>query len=112
MAIDFQTKTPRKLLNTFKKAIKDGHVTTWSCDKDNDFTHTPDQWAHQAWLRPNIIENTALTLNIMAPVDGTVSSEAYAVYHGRFIEAMLAHCDSLFTEAKASALPTTDDKVA
>ena len=111
MAIHFETKTPRKLLKAFKKAIDDGHVVTWSYDKDGDFTHTPEQWAHKAWLTPKVIENTRLTLTIIVPVDDTLSSEAYAVYHGRFIEAMLAHCDGLFTEGKVSAMPIADDKV-
>jgi hypothetical protein len=112
MAIHFETKTPNKLLKAFKKAIDDGHVVTWSYDKDGDFTHTPDQWANQAWLRPTVTPETRLTLFIVAPIDTTISSEAYAVYHGRFIEAMLVHCDSLFIESRASSMPTDDDKVA
>jgi hypothetical protein len=111
MALYFQTKTPNKLLNAFKKAIKDGHVVTWSCDDDGDFTHTPDEWAHQAWLRPTVTKEEQLSFSILAPTDSTVSSEAYAVYHGRFIESMLAHCDALFNTARATAMPEGDDKV-
>jgi hypothetical protein len=111
MAIYFETKTPNKLLKTFKKAIDDGHVVTWSCDGDGDFTHTPDQWAHQAWLRPAVTTGKQLSFSILAPTDSKVSSEAYAVYHGRFIESMLAHCDTLFTDARATAMPAGDDKV-
>ncbi len=112
MAIFFETNTPRKLLNAFKKAIDDGHIDTWSYDKEGDFTHTPEQWVHKAWLIPKVIEKERLLLNIVGPTDDTVSTEAYAVYHGRFIEAMLAHCDSLFAEGKASSMPSGDDKVA
>lgn len=112
MAIFLETKTPRKLLKAFKKAIDDRHIETWSYDKDGDFTHTPEQWARKAWLRPKVIENERLLLNILSPTDETVSTEVYAVYHGRFIEAMLAHCDSLFVEGKASSLPIDGDKVA
>jgi hypothetical protein len=43
MAVYFETKTPNKLLNAFKKAIDDGHVVTWSQDKDGDFTHSVEQ---------------------------------------------------------------------
>jgi hypothetical protein len=112
MAIYFETKTPKKLRNAFKKAIDDGHVVTWSYDEDGDFTHTPEQWTHQAWFRTSISEGARLTLFIFGPVDATISSEAYAVYHGRFIESMLAHCDGLFTEARATAMPADGDKVA
>jgi hypothetical protein len=43
MALLFKTNVPQALLNDFKK-IDEGHVVTWSCDRDGDFTHTPDQW--------------------------------------------------------------------
>jgi hypothetical protein len=35
----------------------------------------------------------------------------YAVYHGRFIEAMIAHCRTLFTVAAGTSVPTTGDSV-
>jgi hypothetical protein len=40
MALLFKTNTPQALLNDFKKKIDEGHVVTWSYDKDGDFTHT------------------------------------------------------------------------
>jgi hypothetical protein len=43
MAIYFGTDDPDKLLFTFKKAIDEGHIATWSYDKDGDFTHTAAQ---------------------------------------------------------------------
>jgi hypothetical protein len=109
MAIKLETTTPKKLLAAFKKAIDDGHIATWSYDKDGDFTHTPDQWVKKAWLRPTITERQRLTLSIIPPKEMKISSEVYAVYHGRFIEAMLRHCDSLFSNACASAMPEGDD---
>jgi hypothetical protein len=39
MAVHFKTKTPKKLLAAHKKAIDDGHIATWSYDKDGDFAH-------------------------------------------------------------------------
>lgn len=111
MAIKFKTNTPKKLLAAFKKAIDDGHITTWSYDKDGDFTHTPDQWVKKAWLRPSIIEKEQLVLSIVPPIETEISSEIYAIYHGRFIEAMLRHCDSLFTDAIATATPQGRDDV-
>jgi hypothetical protein len=111
MAIYFETKTPNKLRNAFKKAIDDGHVITWSYDDDGDFTHTAEQWVKKAWLRPVITKDTRLSLFIIPPKETKIGSEVYAIYHGRFIESMLRHCDSLFTEAKASAMPEGDDDV-
>ena len=111
MAIHFETTTPVRLRNAFKKAIDDGHVVTWSYDEDGDFTHTAAQWVKKAWLRPSITKDERLSLFILPPNEGEISSEVYAIYHGRFIEAMLRHCDSLFTEAKASAMPEDDDNV-
>jgi hypothetical protein len=111
MAIYFKTRTPKKLLAAYKKAIDDGHVVTWAYDADGDFTHTADQWNRKAWLRPRIREAEALALNILAPQDSSISSKIYAIYHGRFIESMLAHCDKLFDDATATAMPAREDSV-
>jgi hypothetical protein len=88
MAIHFKTTTPKKLLAAYKKAIDDGHVTTWSYDRDGDFTHTAAQWSKKAWLRPKIKTHEELILHILAPLETELSSAVYAVYHGRFIESM------------------------
>jgi hypothetical protein len=112
MAIHFTTTTPKKLLSSFKKAIDDGKVVTWSYDTDGDFTHTAQQWKSLAWLRPKVREGETLILSIIKPQNAKISSEVYAIYHGRFIESMLVHCDSLFTEAMATAFPADDDTVA
>src|SRR6267142_1570402 len=98
MAIHFKTEKPKSLLAAYKKAIDDGHVTTWSYDAEGDFTHTAEQWNRKAWLRPKIQEGSALALYIIKPKDIKISSVIYSVYHGRFIESMLAHCDALFSE--------------
>src|SRR5262245_23041683 len=111
MAIYFETKTPNKLLNAFKKAIDDGHIVTWSYDEDGDFTHTTEQWVKKAWLRPVVTKDVRLSLFIVPPKESEISSEVYAIFHGRFIEAMLRHCDSLFAEARATARPAGDDDV-
>jgi hypothetical protein len=111
MAINLITDTPNKLLATFKKAIDEGHVVTWSYDKDGDFTHTATQWKGQAWLRPSVVEKERLVLNIIRPQNSKVSLEVYAIYHGRFIESMLAHCNQLFTSGRATASPDGTDLV-
>lgn len=110
MALYFKSSDPKKLLSTFKKAIDDGHVRTWSYDEDGDFTHTHTQWAKEAWLRPDI-QSGQLALYILKPGNKNISKEVYAIYHGRFIESMLVHCDQLFTYGIASANPEGRDIV-
>jgi hypothetical protein len=104
MAVHFKTSTPKKLLAAYKKAIDDGHVTTWSYDSEGDFTHTAEQWSRKAWLRPKIREGEELVLYILSPREVELSSAVYAIYHGRFIESMLRHCDKLFSDGRASAM--------
>jgi len=111
MAIYFKTETPNKLLNTFKKAIDDGHIRTWAYDEAGDFTHTADQWNKKAWLRPEVRDKTALAFFIIKPEGVKISSEVYAIYHGRFIESMVRHCDTLFTNGSATAMPEGRDTV-
>lgn len=111
MAVRFETETPKKLLAAFKKAIDDGHVVTWSYDAKGDFTHSVEQWKHKAWLRPKITEGESLVMAIIRPQGKNISSEVYAIYHGRFIEAMLRHCDEIFVTARASAMPESGDLV-
>jgi hypothetical protein len=109
MALHFKTDAPQKLLSAYKKAIDDGHIKTWSYDQDGDFTHSTEQWIRQAWLRPEIKPGSELVFYILAPKETELTSEAYAVYHGRFIESMLRHCDSLFVHGYASAMPEDGD---
>lgn len=111
MALHFKTTTPVKLLTAYKKAIDDGHIKTWSYDSDGDFTHTADQWIRRAWLRPKVTNGVELTLYILTPKDVQLSSVLYSIYHGRFIESMLTHCDTLFENVTASALPELGDIV-
>lgn len=111
MAIHFKTKTPKRLLKNYKDAVDDGRVVTWTYDEQGDFTHVPQQWRGEAWLRPKVITDQELIFFILSPLDSDLSSETYAIYHGRFIESMLAHCDNLFSEGYASAMPEEGDLV-
>lgn len=105
MAIYFETKTPKKLLAAYKKAVDDGHVALWSYDADGDFTYTAAHWNKKAWLRPKIDEGRALIFYILGPEESELSTTVYAVYHGRFIESMLRHCDALFHASRATSMP-------
>jgi len=110
MSILIKTNNPEAFLKDFKKKIDDKLVKTWSYDQDGDFTHTPDQWKNKAWLRTSI-KGGSLSVGILGPQGEKLSSLVYAVYHGRFIESILFHCDSLFSEATASAFPTSEDYI-
>ena len=102
--LSFSTSAPHKLLGQIKSKIAEGHITTWACDSDGDFTHSPPQWIRKAWLRPTVVEGKALQFGIIFPNGAQAGREIYAVYHGRFTEMMLAHFDSDFSQVTASAL--------
>ena len=110
MALYFYTSTPTQLLADFKKKIDQKHVTTWSYDAEGDFTHTVEQWVKKAWLRPKISEGR-LSLNIMPPRGQSINKPVYGVYHGRFAESMLSHCDALFSRVEGTALAETPDNI-
>jgi hypothetical protein len=108
MALYVYTDNPQGLLANIKAAIADGTIRTWEVDKDGDFTHATDQWRYAAWLRPRI-EKGELRFIILAPVGKGMAREVYAIYHGRFLEAVLAHFDTQFSSARASAMPEAGD---
>lgn len=110
MAVYLNTTDPQRLLTAFKNGIDRGQIVTWSKDSDGDFTHTPDQWINKAWLRPRI-ENGRLALYIVGRQNAAMPLEVYAVYHGRFIEAMIRHCRSLFDLGIATPYPTSSETV-
>ncbi len=111
MAVYFKTDNPQELLNLFKKAITDRVIVTW-LEEDGYFTHdtSTDQWRGRAWFLPKI-QTGYLTMNIIKSQGSNISSEVYAIYHGRLVEAMLAHFDKHFSNATATALPETGDRV-
>ena len=111
MAIIVTTSNPGELLKAIKDKMAQGGIETWSVDSDGDFTHTPPQWKNEAWLRPRI-EADKLILKILTPKGKHLGSVAYAVYHGHFIEMLLAHFDGKFSDAKATALPNMGDIIA
>ena len=109
MAIFVSTTQPRKLLEDIKKEINDKKIDTQLYDNDGDFYHAPNQWKFKAWLRPTI-ETNRLVFGIVGQENVNLSTIAYAVYHGRFIEMLLNHFDKHFTEVYASAQKTQYDR--
>jgi hypothetical protein len=110
MAIRFETKNPAALLAAYKKAIDDKHVVTWAYDSDGDFYHTPEQWREYGWLRPSV-DGGVLTLRFLAKPNKVTTWEAWGVHHGRFVESMMAHCNSLYAEAHIPPAPSSQDTV-
>lgn len=110
MSVHILTNSPNALLLSFKKAILEKKILTWSSDADGDFTHATEQWRNLAWFRPEL-RNDRLVLSIIKPTNSKISSVVYAIYHGRIIESMLAHFDKNFSNAFATALPSDKDNV-
>jgi hypothetical protein len=102
MAIIVNTPNPGQLLAAIKKEIEQKTVETWRYDADGDFTHTPNQWAYQAWLRPVVAPGT-LIFGLLGKKDTQMTKVVYGVYHGRFIEMLLTHFDDQFSAASATA---------
>lgn len=108
--LTFDSSNPSALLASLKRAIDQGHITTWAYDSDGDFTHTPPQWNKKAYMRP-VVQQGRLMFKLLGRT-ATVTWEVYAVYHGRFIEAMTAHFHEDFTIAASTAKPSTSDNIA
>lgn len=108
MSITVFCNAPGKLLSKIKKSIDDGEIKTWKYDNDGDFTHTPDQWASTAWLRP-IVAGDSLVFGLLGRKGIMMTKPLYGVYHGRFIEMLLTHFDSDFSLASSTAFGTQED---
>lgn len=104
-------RSPSVLLSNIKAAIDERRIRTWSYDGDGDFTHTAEQWNHEAWLRPVVLEGH-LKMVIVPPRDTHISSTMYAIYHGRFVEMLLRHFDSTLSgQISVSIEPEAGDQV-
>jgi hypothetical protein len=110
MAVTVYTSNPSGLLQAIQLAARSGTIETWSVDQEGDFTHSPEQWRFKAWFRPKL-SSDSIVFRILTPQNTTMKKATYAVYHGRFIEMLLAHFDEQFQRAVASALPAEGDLV-
>ena len=108
MAIYARTADPQGLVDKIKDYINKGKIDTWKYDSDGDFTHSASQWNQKAWFRPRI-ESDRVVFGILGNTKSTMTKEVYAIYHGRFIEMLLAHFDDIVTLAWASSQKTTYD---
>ncbi|MBV8364664.1 MAG: hypothetical protein JO193_08885 [Candidatus Eremiobacteraeota bacterium] len=98
------------MLNLLIEGVKSRRIQTWIYLESGYFTHEPMQWRNLAFLQPSTLGNN-LCINIVKPQNSLVSAETYAVYHGRFIEMLVAHFPKEFTNATASARPSWTDLV-
>lgn len=110
MAIFVKTSNPDSLVNQIRDDIRLHKVETWLCDDDGDFTHDTDQWRYHAWLSPKI-EAGRVVFYIICRNDRNLSILDYAIYHGRFVEMLLSHYDSICQDIEVSPLATEYDKV-
>jgi hypothetical protein len=113
MAIYVSTGDGHALLEAIYAAIDDNKIRTW-CYADHDgvryLTHSADQWNQKAWLKATV-QQPGLVFNIVKPKGSNISTEVYAVYHGRLIEMLLAHFDGWIATAAATSMPTALDVV-
>jgi drug/metabolite transporter superfamily protein YnfA len=110
MAVTAATTDSVSLLQLIRQAILNKAITTWTLVQGQYLTHSVAQWENKAFFLPKC-QSGLLVFNIVAPKGINVSTEVYAIYHGRFIEMLLAHFDKAFTQATASALPIAGDIV-
>lgn len=108
MAIFVKTKTPNALIKKIKEAIDNNAIDTWSYDQQGDFTHETEQWARRAWIRA-LPENGRVVFYVLCRRDKSMSVTEYAVYHGRFVEMLLAHFDKECEDITVSPLATSYD---
>jgi len=113
MAVNVTTNDGRALIDAIYKAIDDKKIETWRYKTHNGvkyLTHSADQWDGKAWFTATA-QAPGLVLNIVASQGINVSTIVYAVYHGRFIEMLLAHFDKQLDIATATAMPTAADVI-
>lgn len=110
MALIVKTSNPIGLLSDIKKAIDSKSIQTWSYDSDGDFTHSPEQWQHKAWMSPKVY-NGELHFGFIGNKDVNTTKLLYAVFHGRFAEMLLNHFDDKLSNVQATAMPTSIDRI-
>lgn len=113
MAAYFLASEPEALLDKFDARIaqkeEKGKITTWVKSEDGKFyTHKAAAWHAKAWFKPKI-GTDRLTFNIIKPKTQAITTSVYAYYHGHLTETFLNHFDKDFSEARSTALATTDD---
>jgi hypothetical protein len=110
MAITVYTDAPQALLNQIKDDARAGALKTWEMDDDQDFTHTPQQWLNQAFMRGQV-SNQRLYFWIIGRKAVPTTKVIYAVYHARFSEMLLTRYDRRMVKVEISSLATNSDRI-
>lgn len=115
MSLTFQCAAPADLLRNFKAKINQteakGKIDTWEISDDGRyFTHKAPRWRALAWFWAEEV-GTGLRFNIAPSQGQTVTTEAYAYYHGHLTETFLNHFDQNFRVASSTAQVDTNDRV-
>lgn len=110
MSIYVKSSNPQKLINDIKDTIEQLGIETWSVDKDGDYTHTAEQWKNHAWIHP-IVETERVVFAIWGRVNENLTVVDYAIYHGRFVEMLLAHFDHQCDRIEVTSLATKYDRI-
>jgi hypothetical protein len=90
LAAIIESADPKALLSEFRAAIRNKKITTWVEDPQDHFTHTSQQWARQAWLKPSVSAGQ-LVMTLLWPNQGNPGNPqaVLAFYFGHFIETMI-----------------------
>lgn len=110
MSIFVKTVDPNKLIKDINEKISNAGIDTWSVDNDGDYTHTATQWKFHAWMHP-IIEADRVIFAIWGRKSVNLSTVDYAIYHGRFVEMLLAHFDQQCNSIEVSSLASKYDRI-
>lgn len=111
MSITVLTSNPRGLIEKINKFVSEGKSQTWEIDSDGDFTHSPEQWKNEAWFTVSFINEDSIVFGMLPPIGDVITSEVYAIYHGRFSEMLLSHFDEDFSEIQISSLASKYDRI-
>ena len=110
MAIFVKTQDPQGLVDRIKKAIDAKSIDTWIYDSDGDFTHNVNQWLYRAWIRARS-EEGRVVFYVLGHKQKDMTVSEYAVYHGRFVEMLLSHFDTICSNIEVTPLATKYDIV-
>ncbi len=113
MAINVTTGNGQAVLTAIYKAIDENKVRTWRYETHDGvkyLTHSAEQWDQKAWMKASV-QQPGLVFNIVKPKSTNISTEVYAIYHGRLVEMLLAHFDGQISGAAATSMPTVSDVV-
>lgn len=110
MALHIKTYNPEQLLDSIYEFIRKKEIEAWITDIDGDFTHRPEQWIMEAWLRPFLNEKE-LVFGIISRRNTPLSKVVYAVYHGRFSEMLLSYFDDEIDSIEITSNPDCNDSI-